>query len=169
MLCSARSAPSGRDEHQQKEYLMQTFWKNLARPATVLTLALPLAIACRGPGHGMANLTEAQIAERMEDVAEWGLDSVDADDAQIASVNQVLRGFAPDVVKLRAEHRALSAELRAELSKDTIDRERVEAIRKKALALFDRASLRSSETLVAAAEILTPAQRNELTYKWEKH
>jgi Spy/CpxP family protein refolding chaperone len=94
---------------------------------------------------------------------------VDADDAQIARVNQVLRGFAPDVVKLRAEHRALTAELRAELSKDTIDRERVEAIRKKALALFDRASLRSSETLVAAAEVLTPAQRNELTYDWEKH
>jgi Spy/CpxP family protein refolding chaperone len=148
---------------------MQTSWKTIARPATVLLLALPLALGCRGPGHGMANLTETEIAERMENVAEWGLDSVDADDAQIARVNQVLRGFAPDIVKLRAEHRALTAELRAELSKDSIDRERVEAIRKQAMALFDRASQRSSETLVAAAEVLTPAQRNELTYKWEKH
>lgn len=147
---------------------MQTIWKTIARPATVLILALPLAFACRGPGRGMANLTEAEIAERMEDVAEWGLDSVDADDAQIARVNQVLRGFAPDIVSLRAEHRALSAELRAELSKDTIDREHVEAIREKALALFDRASRRSSETLVAAADVLTPAQRKELAYKWEK-
>jgi Spy/CpxP family protein refolding chaperone len=149
--------------------IMQTFLKTISRPATVLILALPLAVACRGPGHGMAKMTEAQLAERMEDVAEWGLDSVDADDAQIERVNQVLRGFAPDVVQFRTEHAAIAAELRAELAKDSIDHQRVEAIRKRALALFDRASQKASEKLVAAAEVLTPAQRNELVYRWEKH
>lgn len=148
---------------------MRTFWNSSTRPAAFLLLALPLAAACRGPGHGMANLTEAEIAERMADVAEFGLDSVDADDQQIARVNQVLRGFAPDVVRFRTEHRAIAAELRAELGKDTIDRTRIEALRKRAVDLFDRASGRSSATLVAAAEVLTPEQRNELTYKWEKH
>jgi Spy/CpxP family protein refolding chaperone len=117
----------------------------------------------------MANMTEGQIAERMEDVAEWGLDAVDADDAQVERVNQVLRGFAPDVVQFRAEHAAIAAELRAELAKDTIDHDRIETIRKQALALFDRASQKSSEKLVAAAEVLTPAQRNDLAYRWEKH
>jgi Spy/CpxP family protein refolding chaperone len=148
---------------------MQTFWKTVSRPAAVLILALPLAVACHGPGNGMANMTEAQIADRMEDVAEWGLDSVDADDAQVERVNQVLRGFAPDVVQFRAEHAAIAAELRSELAKDSIDHERVEAIRKRALSLIDRASQKASEKLVAAAEVLTPAQRNELAYRWEKH
>jgi Spy/CpxP family protein refolding chaperone len=144
---------------------MQTFY---SRVSAALLLCLPLALACRGPGHGMANLSETEIADRMEDVAEMGLDSVDADDQQIARVNQVLRGFAPELVSLRAEHRALAKELRTELAKDTIDRARIEELRKRALALFDRTSTKGSEALVAAADVLTPAQRNELTYKWEK-
>jgi Spy/CpxP family protein refolding chaperone len=147
---------------------MQIFESRFARSAAALLLALPLAVGCHGPGHGMANLNEAEIAERMEDVAEIGLDSVDADDQQVARVNQVLRGLAPELVALRAEHRALGAELRKELAKDTIDRARVEELRKRALALFDKTSAKGSEALLAAADVLTPAQRNELTYKWEK-
>jgi hypothetical protein len=147
---------------------MQTPSKFFTRSSLII-LALPLAIACRGPGHRDANMTEAEIAERMQDVAEFGLDYVDADDAQVERVNQLLGGFAPDVVRFRGEHRALAAELRAELSKDTIDPARVEALRKRALELFDRASAKSSEALVSVADVLTPAQRNELVYKWEKH
>lgn len=139
-----------------------------SRKISLILLALPLAIACRGPRHG-ASMTEAELTERMQDIAEYGLDYVDADDAQVERFNQLLAQAAPDVVRLRAEHRALAAELRAELSKDTIDRAQIEALRQRALALFDRATAKSSETLVAAAEVLTPAQRNELAYKWEKH
>jgi Spy/CpxP family protein refolding chaperone len=148
---------------------MQSLRHFFSRPSSLIILALPLAVACRGPGHRDANLTEAEIAERMQDVAEFGLDYVDADDAQVDKVNQLLTGVAPDVVRLRGEQRALAAELRAELAKDSIDRARVEALRQRALGLFDRASAKGSETLVAVAEVLTPAQRNELVYKWEKH
>ena len=148
---------------------MQSLRHFFSRPSSLIILALPLAIACRGPGHRDANLTEAEIAERMQDVAEFGLDYVDADDAQVEKVNQLLTGVAPDVVRLRGEQRALAAELRAELAKDSIDRDRIEALRQRALGLFDRASAKGSETLVAVAEVLTPAQRNELVYKWEKH
>jgi Spy/CpxP family protein refolding chaperone len=148
---------------------MQTLRQFFTRPTSLIILALPLAVACRGPGHHAANMTEAEIAERMQDVAEFGLDHVDADDAQVERVNQLIGGFAPDVVRFRGEHRALATELRAELSKDKIDRARIEALRQRALELFDRASAKSSEALVAVAEVLTPAQRNQLVYKWEKH
>jgi Spy/CpxP family protein refolding chaperone len=140
----------------------------IPRPIAALLLGLPLALACHGPRHGMANLSEAELADRLEYVAELGLDDVDADDQQVARVNQVLRGFAPELVSLRTEHRQLGAELRAELAKDSIDHGRVEELRKRAIVLFDRASAKSSEALVAAAEVLTPEQRNELTYRWEK-
>jgi Spy/CpxP family protein refolding chaperone len=153
----------------RKDLDMQTLRHFFTRPSSLIVLALPLAVACRGPGHHGANMTEAEIAERMQDVAEFGLDHVDADDAQVERVNQLIGGFAPDVVRFRGEHRALAAELRAELSKDKIDRARVEALRQRALELVDRASAKSSETLVAVAEVLTPAQRNQLVYKWEKH
>jgi len=146
---------------------MIRFWKTLPRPTALILLVLPLTIACRGPHHG--KMTEAEVSERMQDVAEIGLDAVDATDQQIGRVNEVLSGFAPDVIKLRAEHRTLAAELRGELAKSSIDRARVEALRQRALDLFDRATRRSSEALLAAAETLTPEQRAELTYKWEKY
>jgi periplasmic protein CpxP/Spy len=146
---------------------MDNFWKTISRPTVIALVALPLAVACRGPHHG--NMTEGEVAEHMQDVAEIGLDYVDATDQQIARVNQVLSGVAPDVVKLRTEHRALAAELRTELAKSSIDRARVEALRQRALELFDRATRRSSDALLAAAETLTPEQRTELTYKWEKY
>jgi Spy/CpxP family protein refolding chaperone len=148
---------------------MQSIWKNLPRPASLLIIVLPLAIACRGPRHGMANMTQAELTERMQDVAELGLDHVDASDQQIESVNAVLSGLAPNLMRLRTEHRALGAELRAELGKDAVDAARVEALRKRALDLFDRASQEGQKALIATAEILTPEQRNELTYKWEKY
>ena len=148
---------------------MHAIWKTISRPTAVLLLALPLAVACRGPRHGMANLTEAELSERMIDVAEIGLDHVDADEQQVERVNGVLRGLAPNLVKLRAEHRALGAELRAELAKDQVDAARVEALRKRALDLFDRATQQGQTALLATAAVLTPEQRNELTYKWEKY
>jgi periplasmic protein CpxP/Spy len=148
---------------------MQSIWKNLSRPTRLLILALPLAVACRGPHHGMANLTEAELTEHMQDVAEVGLDHVDANDQQVARVNAVLSGLAPNLLRLRTEHRALGAELRTELAKDKVDPARVEALRKRALDLFDRASQEGQKALIATAEVLTPEQRSELTYKWEKH
>lgn len=147
---------------------MRTFWNGIARPSALVLLAVPLALACGGPRHGMANLTEAELAERMEDVAEFGLDYVDASEEQVTRVNQVLRATAPDIVQLRTEQRALAAELRKELAKDTIDRARIEQLRTRSIDLFDRAT-RASESLIASAEVLTPEQRRKLTSKWEKH
>jgi periplasmic protein CpxP/Spy len=148
---------------------MRTFWNSIARPSALVLLSVPLALACQGPRHGMGNLTESELAERMEDVAEYGLDYVDASEEQITRVHQVLRSAAPDVIKLRAEQRALAAELRKELSKDIVDRARIEELRTRALDLFDRATARASEGLVASVEVLTPEQRRKLTSKWEKH
>lgn len=148
---------------------MRTFWNGIARPSALILLAVPLALACHGPRHGKANMSEGEVAEHLEDIAEYGLDYVDASDEQIARVNQQLRAAAPQVVKLRAEHRALTAELRKELAKDVIDRARIEELRARALELFDRASTQASERLVASAEVLTPEQRRKLTSRWEKH
>lgn len=148
---------------------MRTFWNSIARPSALLLLAAPLALGCHGPRHGMANLSESEVAERLEDIAEYGLDYVDASEQQVARVNQQLRAAAPVVVKLRAEQRALAAELRQALAQDTIDRARIEELRGRALDLFDRATAQASERLVASAEVLTPEQRRKLTSKWEKH
>lgn len=140
---------------------------------SVVTWLAPLVLAplvlagCRGHHHG--NMTEAELAERMEDVAEYALDHVDATEQQTAQVNAVLRGAAPDLVAFRREHRELSAKLRAELAKDTIDRAQVEVLRQEGLDLADRASARAAQALIDAAEKLNADQRRKLTEKWAKH
>jgi Spy/CpxP family protein refolding chaperone len=122
-----------------------------------------------GCGHSRGNWTQAEVAERMEDMAEHALDHVDASDEQAERVNQVLRGLAPDLVALRDEQKKLGAELRRELAKETLDRAAIEGIRVRSVALFERASVRGAQALVASAEELTPEQRQKLTAKWEKH
>jgi len=131
-------------------------------------LVLPLAaVACRGHQHG--NMTEAELGERMEDVAEYALDHVDASEQQTAQVNAVLRGVAPDLIAFRNEHRGLATKLRAELGKDKLDRAQIELIRQEGLDLADRVSARASQALVDAADKLDGEQRRKLTEKWAKH
>jgi len=135
-------------------------------PLLVSLSALLLVIGC---GRPRGSFTEAELAERLEDVAEYALDHVDASEEQTERVNGVLRGLAPDLVKLRDEHKALFAELGRELAKAELDRAAIEDLRARSVELFERASLRGTAALVASAEELTPEQRQKLVAKWEKH
>jgi Spy/CpxP family protein refolding chaperone len=114
-------------------------------------------------------MSEAQLVEHFEAVAEHGLDYVDADERQTEQVSQVIAGVVPDLVRFRQEQRGLSARLRAELAKNPVDRARIEALRQEALGLIDRASARGGQALLSAADALTPEQRKKLTERWEKH
>jgi hypothetical protein len=146
---------------------MQQIFSRLGRTALLSIAALPLLAACHGGRHH--NLSESEIAERLEDVAEYGLDRVDADEQQTARVNQTLRGLAPDLVRFRTEQRALAAQLRTALAQEPVDRARIEQLRRQMLDLFDRASARGSQALVATAEVLSVDQRKQLVESWEKH
>ena len=57
---------------------MQTFRAFFSRPSSLLILALPLAVACHGPRHGAANMSEAEITEHMQDIAEFDSSSAPA-------------------------------------------------------------------------------------------
>lgn len=134
-----------------------------------LLVSLSAVLLVMGCGHSRGEWTQAEVAERLEDGAEYALDHVDASDEQAQSVNRVLRGLAPDIIQLRDEQKALGAELRRELAKETLDRAAIEGIRVRSVALFERASQRGTQTLLASAGELTPAQRQKLVEKWEKH
>jgi len=137
------------------------------RASLLVSLSAMLLVMGCGRGHG--NWTQAEVAERLEDGAEYALDHVDASDTQAEGVNRVLRALAPDIIKLRDEQQALGAELRRELAKETLDRAAIEGIRVRSVALFERASQRGTQALLASAEELTPDQRQQLVAKWEKH
>ena len=146
---------------------MPNIWKRSYFKYLIVLAALPLALGCHR--HGAGNMSEAELAEHLEDVAEYGLDYVDADERQAEQVNQVIAGVAPDLVRFRQEHRGLSARLRAELAKNPVDPAKIEALRQEALGLVDRVSARGAQAMLSAANVLTPEQRKKLTDRWEKH
>jgi periplasmic protein CpxP/Spy len=135
-------------------------------PLLVSLSAVLLVMGC-GRSHG--NWTQAEVAERLEDGAEYALDHVDATDEQSDKVNRIMRGLAPEIIQLRDQQRALGAELRRELAKETLDKAAIEGIRVRSMALFERASLRGTQALLASADELTPEQRQKLVERWEKH
>ncbi|HZP88736.1 MAG TPA: Spy/CpxP family protein refolding chaperone [Burkholderiales bacterium] len=112
----------------------------------------------RGPG----GMSPEAMRERLDQMTERTLTRVNASDDQKARVKQVVAAAAQDLATLRESHRANRQAMMEALSADTIDRERIESIRKAELALAEQASRRVSVALADAAEVLSPDQRREL-------
>jgi Spy/CpxP family protein refolding chaperone len=108
------------------------------------------------------------MREHAHDVAELVVEHVDASPEQEARLEQLLDPLVPDLLALRPERQALMAELQEVLGAPDVDPVRVEEIRKKALALADRASARGAKALVDAAQVLDQGQRSKLIRHWQR-
>ena len=134
----------------------------------LLIALLPLALAgCHRGGH--AELSEEQLRDRAEDAAEFIAKRADATDEQEQRIEQTLDALIPDLLAFRPEREALAGELKNALAADPVDPQRIEEIRKKGLALLDRASARASQTLIETARVLDQKQRARLLEQWQRH
>lgn len=130
--------------------------------------ALALLPAAASGCHRHHELDEAEVREHAHDVAEMVIDRVDGSPEQQARIEQILDPLVPDLLALRPERQALIAELREALGAERVDPARIEELRKKALSLADRASLRASQALVEASQVLDHAQRTKLIEHWRR-
>ena len=112
-------------------------------------------------GHGFGWFAEKKI-ERM-------LDKVEASDDQRARVHAIVKAAVADLQEVRGLKREVRQDLVAALTKESIDRAELEALRQRKLETVDRMSQRMLTALADAAEVLTPAQRAELAEKWKSH
>lgn len=147
-------------------------WGRRLGVLALLTLgifALPRAFGWGGgghcDGHGRGAWTAEQARERMGFMTDRALDEVNATEEQYASIEAILDDAAPRLVEHHAEGRALKARFREQLMQDPADRAALEAIRKEAIALADRASQDALDDLSEAAAVLTPEQRADLAEK----
>lgn len=134
----------------------------------LLVALLPVALAgCHHGGHG--ELTEEQLRDRADDAAGFIAKRADATDEQEQRIEAVLDALIPDLLALRPERQALAEELKNALAADPVDPQRIEELRKKGLALLDRASTRASQALVDSARVLDQKQRARLIEQWQRH
>lgn len=105
-------------------------------------------------------------------VAEFVVDrimnEVKADDAQKLKARGIADATAGDLKKLAVQHRENHKEFVAILSEPTLDRAKLEALRSKTARSLDESSKRISVAVADLADVLTPAQRQQLADRIER-
>jgi Spy/CpxP family protein refolding chaperone len=153
----------------------RSFWLGGGALAVVgaLVAAAPLVGAHGFSGHGGFGhgrhglgaqiLKDPEAAKRHAGMAvEWALRGVDATDAQKQQARQITDRLVDELGPLAARHREHRAAIHQALSGSKVDREALEQLRRKELALADQASTLAVDAFADLAELLTPEQRQEL-------
>lgn len=126
---------------------------------------VPRAMAfggCHGRGGHHGPKSEGDVREHLEERADFILDKLSASDAQRAQVDAILDKAAPQMFKLHEEGRKVKNEIKTALLAEKFDKPRFDAARTDLDALASRAAELGMDTMVAVAEVLTPAQRKQV-------
>jgi Spy/CpxP family protein refolding chaperone len=127
-------------------------------------LLVPRALAF-GPFngcHGHQARSAEDVKAHMERRADFILDKLDASDEQREQVEIIVAKAAPEFFKLKQAGRQLRRQLQQSLVAPTLDKAQIDKARAELDVLADRATDLGMDTLVAIAEVLTPAQRKQV-------
>ena len=129
--------------------------------AAIAGTACSVASGAKRDGHESGWFAERKI-DRM-------LDEVEASDDQRSQIHDIVKAAVADMQEDRDLKKGIRQDMIEALAQETVDREALEALRQNKLAATDRASQRMLAALADAAEVLTPAQRQELAAEIESH
>jgi len=155
------------------------FFKRAAIATLIGGLAAGIGIQAfaHGGGYGgwhrggfMAGpLDPAAVDEHLERMLRHLYVEIDVTDEQKQRLAPIVKQAAEDLLPLREKMQAARKRAIELLTRDTIDRGAIEALRAEQVQLAEQASRRIAQSLADAAEVLTPAQRKELAARVEKH
>jgi len=120
-------------------------------------------------GFAAGALDPAAVDEHLERMLKHLYVEIDATDGQKQRLAPIVKQAAKDLLPLREKMQTARKQAIELLTRDTIDRGAIEALRAEQLQLAEQASRRIAQSLADAAEVLTPAQRRELAARVEKH
>jgi Spy/CpxP family protein refolding chaperone len=140
--------------------------------AAAVFAARPIAAAVQGGGFhgrwGRHGMNPAAFHDHAQVAVKWALRDVDATEEQQQRVSTILKGAVDDLHKMKDRHRQNRADFAAQLGGASVDRARLEEIRRAELALADEASRRLVAALADVSDVLTPEQRQELLEKVQR-
>ena len=143
------------------------------RPRTrwiVMSIAGLLVAAIAGTAWTTAGFTKRDGHEFgwfVERKIDRMLDEVEATDGQRDQVHVIVKAAVADLQEVRDLKHEIRQDLIASLTTEAIDRNELESVRQRKMETVDRMSQRMLTALADAAEVLTPAQRQELAEKWK--
>jgi len=119
-------------------------------------------------GHGMQSMLDPAAQEKHLDAMLKHI-LPDGTAEQKTKLRAIAKSAMDDLRPLHAQHEALHQESVKLLSAATIDRPAIEQERQKILHLLDQATLRITQAVEDAAEVLTPEQRLKLAEHLQRH
>jgi Spy/CpxP family protein refolding chaperone len=117
--------------------------------------------------HGKMNPQKAE--QRMEKRIDHMLDRVKATDDQKQKINAITKSAFTDLQPLHQQRRDLRHKAMALLTQPTIDQAAFDQLQTQQQQLADKISQRREQSLIEAAQVLTPEQRAKLAERWQKH
>lgn len=102
------------------------------------------------------------MRKRVDFATDWMLTKVKATDEQKVKVKEIVGAAVTDLTGLRETHRSNREALMEALTADSVDRTRLETLRRSEVDLAERASQRITLALADVADVLTPEQRRGL-------
>ena len=143
-----------------------------ARPRWILmSIAGALALVIGGmTWSAVAYSGKSWDSDKIERFVEWKVDDmlaeVEASDDPRDQVHAIVTAAIADMAEFREFKREGREALVEALTKETVDRAELEALRRQKLDVADRGSQRLLTALADAADVLTPDQRAELAEEW---
>jgi Spy/CpxP family protein refolding chaperone len=128
----------------------------------VIAAGALLAPGISGASRGWGHRDPERVKQHVSMAADWLLYKVEASDDQKAKVQSILDQTLDDLQALHPDRDAMHEQIKSLLTAETIDRDAIERLRGEQLERFDLASRRISAAIADVAEVLTPAQRQEL-------
>lgn len=154
------------------------FFRRAAIGALVATVAAGIgitALAEGGPrgwhrhrGFMGAALDPATLDEHLDRMLKHLYVEIDATETQRQQLEPIVKAAARDLLPVRTrmhEARRQAIEL---LTQESVDRAALETLRAEQLALAEQGSRRLTEALADVADVLTPAQREQLAERLER-
>lgn len=122
-----------------------------------------------GPwGHGGFGGDPETAGRRIEAMVSWMLADIDASADQKARISAIAKKAATEMMPVRKQHMDARRQSIALLSAATIDRAQLEKLRAEQLQLGEATSKLMLQSMIEAAEVLTPEQRTRIAAKWQR-
>lgn len=141
-----------------------TRWVVAGAVALVVAGGAGIAVATdNGPGMRGHGMMHGGFGGRfMERGVDRVLDEVDATEDQKDRIWKIIDETRAELMPVGREMRAMRGEVMELLTQPTIDRAAAEALRAERIATLDATTRKVTESLLEAAEILTPEQRAQI-------